>query len=147
MWVNWKHKRALVQYEHVLLDTWHSRRTGVKAVTNYCVTIISLVSSLLKQTRISRIHSNCNALPTVCLVIDVFSYLKRIPEVFLPSSTPHLSKSFHFIKFEVQNQLPTLPHKDLYKTEPHSPDPNMPFHLSQQNIIIFNKSLFHTYLA
>ena len=36
-------------------------------------------------------------------------------------------KSFHLIQFEVPNHLPTLPHRDLCKTEPHSPDPNLPF--------------------
>ena len=74
-----------------------------------------------------RIHWNCSALPRVFLVINVFSCFKRIPEVLLPSSTPNLSKSLHFIQFEVPNRFPTLPHRDLCKIEPHSPDPNLPF--------------------
>ena len=96
---------------------------------------------------IGRIHWNCSALPRVFLVIYVFSRLKRILKVFLPSSTPHLSKALHFIQFEVPIQLSTLPHRDLCKTEPHSPDANLPFHLSQQNIIKFQSNSLHTYLA
>ena len=89
---------------------------------------ISLYFILTKSNKDKgRIHWNCSALPRVCLVIDVFSCLKRILEVFLPSSTPHLSKSLHFIQFEVPNQLPTLPHWDLCKTEPHSPHPKSTF--------------------
>ena len=84
----------------------------------------------------------CSALPRVCLIFYVFNYLKRIPEGFFPSSTPHLSKLSISFKIEVSNQFPTLPHSDLCKTEPHSLDPNFPFLLSQQNIIKFNQDSF-----
>ena len=36
-------------------------------------------------------------------------------------------KALHLTQFEVPNHLPTSPHRDLYKTKPHSPDPNLPF--------------------
>ena len=74
-----------------------------------------------------RIHWNCSALPRVCLVIYVFSCLKRIPEGFFPSSTPHLSKALHFFQLEVLNQFLALPHWNLYKTKPHSPNPKSAF--------------------
>ena len=36
-------------------------------------------------------------------------------------------KPLHLTQFEVPNHLPTLPHRDLCKIEPHSLDPNLPF--------------------
>ena len=100
----------------------------ISSFTCVYVCHISLYFFLIKKNKDKgRIHWNCSALPRVFLVIYVFSCLKRIPEGFLPSSTPHLSKALHITQFVVPNHFPTLPHRDLCKTEPHSPDPNFPF--------------------
>ena len=68
---------------------------------------------------VSRIHWNCSALLEVCFSLWCFQLFGEDPWDFLPSSAPHLSNPSISFNFKCQKQLPTLPHWDLCKTEPH----------------------------
>ena len=71
-----------------------------------------------------------------------FQLFEEDPWRFLALFNSSPVSTLHFFQIEVSNQFPTFPHSNLCKTEPHSPDPNFPFLLSQQNIIIFNQDSF-----
>ena len=77
-----------------------------------------------------------------CLIFYVFNCPKRILVSFLPSSTPHRFELSISFKIETSNQLPTLPHSDLCKTGPHSPDPKSALPFDPKNTLKIKSNSF-----